>query len=133
MKFNTYLYYSLVLLIFTVLLFSVRHIVNTHRIIISSEELIDPVSIFWEVDKSDSLLRVKEPLYLGTNFILIDHQKNKYENDSAIYNELFADSIPNKGSVVNLNPPYVLWKLSKNDTIKVFKNNKTLSFVKSVN
>jgi len=131
MKISTYLYYCLVIFVFVGILFSVRYVVNTNRIIVDTEESINPIEIFWEVNREDSLLRIKDPLYLNTNFYLIESQKEKYNDDTAIISELYNDSIPNQGSLVNLKPPFMLWKSGKNDTIKVFKNQKTLFFVKS--
>ena len=130
MKINSFCYYFIVAFIFSGILFSVRYIVNSNRIIVSSEELINPTSIYWDVDEEDSLLRVKDPLYVDKGFILTELQFEKYKNDSVIFTELYSESVPNKGSLINLQPPFVLWKAGMNDTIKVFKAGKTLTFVK---
>lgn len=131
MKINSYCYYLIVVVIFSGILFSVRHVVNSNRIIVSSEELINPTSIYWDVDEEDSLLRIKDPLYVDKEFVLTKMQFEKYKSDSLIYNELYSDTTPNKGALINLQPPFVLWKSGMNDTIKVFKAGKTLNFVKS--
>lgn len=130
MKINSFCYYLIVAVIFSGILFSVRHVVNSNRIIVSSEESINPTSIYWDVDEEDSLLRVKDPLYVDKEFILTELQFEKYKNDSMIFTELYSEAIPNKGALINLQPPFVLWKAGMNDTIKVFKAGKTLTFVK---
>ena len=128
MKFG--LYYVTVFVFFCCILFSVRYIVNANRIIIGTEEIINPTEIFWDVNPSDSLLRVKEPLFLDKTFILSKHQVKKYKQDSIIYAELYEDTIPNKGALINMQPPFIMWKTKKNDTIKVYKNGMSLNFVK---
>jgi hypothetical protein len=130
MKINSFSYYFIVVVIFSGILLSVRHVVNSNRIIVSSEELINPTSIYWQVDEEDSLLRVKDPLYVDKGFILTEIQFEKYKNDSVIFNELYGESILNKGDLINLQPPFILWKAGMNDTIKVFKTGKTLNFVR---
>ncbi len=130
MKINKLGYYLTVLMIFCTVLFSVRYIVNSNRIIIGSEEAINAVEIFWYLDEEDSILRIKEPLYVDKSFVLSKSQLNKYKNDTIIYPELFGESVVNKGALINLKPPYVLWKVGMNDTIKVFKNGRSLKFVK---
>lgn len=132
MKKDLIFYYAIVALFFLVILFSVRYIVNTTRVFVGYEEAINPVEIKWEVDKVDSVLRVQEPVYLANNYYICKTQSQEYfsENDSIIVMELFSDSIVNKGSFLNLKPPYILWKNPKNDTLKVFKNERTLKFVK---
>lgn len=127
---NLLAYYSVVTLFFIAILFSVRYIVNTTRIAIDYESGINPVEISWDINAQDSILRVKEPIYITKEYYLIDSQKEKYKSDSMITAQLFQDSIPNKGSILNLKPPFVLWKSAMNDTVKVFKNEKTLKFVK---
>lgn len=112
------------------ILFSVRHVVNSNRIIIDSEEKIDPTSIYWTLEENDSLLRISDPLYLNKTFYLTKNHQEKFKNDTAIQKELYAENIPNKGSLINLSPPFVVWKKGKNDTIMVVKDNKNLSFVK---
>jgi hypothetical protein len=115
-------YFSIVLLFFVSILFSVRYIVNTTRIYVGYEEAINPTEIFWNIDSSDSILRVQDPLYLTKDYYLCNSHLERFKNDSVIMAELFKDSIPNKGSIINLKPPFVLWKNSQNDTIKIFKN-----------
>jgi hypothetical protein len=130
MKINSVNYYLIVLVIFSGILFSVRYIVNTNRIIIGSEESINPVEIYWEVDDEDSILRLKDPLYVDKTFVLSKNQCEKFKKDSLISSELFVDTVPNEGALINLKPPYVLWKSGMNDTIKVFKYGRSLNFVK---
>lgn len=132
MKNDRIIYYSIVVIFFLSILFSVRYVVNTTRIIIDYEQNINPTEIFWEVDKSDSTLRIQEPLYLSNNYYLSEKQKNAFYKDSIIGSQLYADSLPNKGSILNLKPPFVLWKSAKNDTVKVYKNQRTLKFVKKI-
>ncbi|MBS7332572.1 MAG: hypothetical protein KIG88_03115 [Weeksellaceae bacterium] len=133
MKKDLLFYYAIVALFFVVILFSVRYIVNTTRVFVGYEESVNPVEIKWQVDESDSVLRIQEPLYLANNYYICKSQtiETFTKNDSVIVKELFSDSTVNKGSVLNLKPPYVVWKNPKNDTLKVFKNEKTLRFVKA--
>lgn len=132
MKWNITFYYVTVCVFFVLILLSVRHIVNTNRVIISSVEAINPTEIFWELDDEDTLIRIKDPLYLPSTFYLCERQAVKYKKDSDFLNQLYGDSIAKKGSIINLKPPYVLWKSANNDTIKVYKDSKTLNFVKRI-
>ena len=132
MKWNITFYYITVCLFFVLILFSVRHIVNTNRVIISSEESINPTEIFWGMDEEDTLIRIKDPLYLPSTFYLCKGQVLKYKSDEELTSQLFGDSVVKKGSIINLRPPYVLWKSANNDTIKVYKDSKTLNFVKGI-
>jgi len=131
MKKGLIAYYGIVLFFFLIILFSVRYIVNTTRIFIGYEESINPVEIFWDIDDKDSILRVQDPLYMTKDYYLTKEHQNKIKEDSALTAQLFHDSVPNKGSIMNLKPPFVLWKSPKNDTVKIFKNEKTLRFVKN--
>jgi len=99
-------------------------------VVVDYENSISTTEIFWNIDSNDSILRITEPVYVTKHYYLIDLQKQKYKDDSLIMAELYKDSVPNPGSVLNLKPPFILWKGEKNDTIKVFKNEKTLKFVK---
>lgn len=123
-------YYGVVALFFVAILFSVRYIVNTTRIAVDYESSINPVEIFWEINSQDSVLRVREPLYITKEYRLVDSQKEKFRADPIIGEQLYSDSVSNPGSILNLEPPFVMWKSAKNDTVKVFKNEKTLKFVK---
>lgn len=132
MKKDLIIYYAIVASFFITIILSVRYIVNTTRVFVGYEESVNPVEIKWQVDEVDSVLRVQEPMYLANNYYICKTHdiKSFTKNDSVIVKELFSDSIANKGSVLNLKPPYILWKTAKNDTIKVFKNEKMLKFVK---
>lgn len=132
MKWNITFYYITVCLFFVLIIFSVRHIVNTNRVIVSAVESINPTEIFWEMNEEDTLIRIKDPLYLPSSFYLCPLQTKKYEKDKDLTQQLFGDSIAKKGSIINLKPPYVLWKAANNDTIKVYKDSKTLNFVKRI-
>lgn len=132
MKWNITFYYITVCVFFVLILFSVRHIVNTNRVIVSTVESIHPTEIFWEKDEKDTLIRIKDPLYLPSSFYLCQAQADKYMHDKELSAQLFGDSIAKKGSIINLKPPYVLWKSANNDTIKVYKDSKTLNFVKGI-
>ena len=125
-------YYSVVGIFFLAIIFSVRHIVNTTRIFIGYEESISPVEILWDIDREDSILRVEDPMYLANNYFLSEDQKSRLieSADSLVIAEVYSDSTENKGSILNLRAPYVLWKNPKNDTIKVFKNERMLMFIK---
>ncbi|WP_291046752.1 MULTISPECIES: hypothetical protein [unclassified Empedobacter] len=119
------------LFFFTVLIFSVRHIVNTTRIFVGYDDGFNPINIKWNFDKKDSTLRVKDPIYVRSDYYLIDYKDKAFlKKDTVLYAELFEDSLAVKGNVLNLKPPYFLWKETKNDTLKVFKHNITLKFTK---
>lgn len=130
MKLSSIFYALSVFFIFILILFSVRYIVNTNKIYIDYEEKVDPVQIFWQMDLNDSSLRVKEPLYLKDKYFIAANQKHKLINDSIYINEINSDSISKPGSIMNIKPPYILWKDPKSDTIKVFKSNYTYKFVR---
>ncbi len=124
-------YYLGVLVFFLVILLAVRYIVNNTRVFVGYEEGINPVEIQWNCDRRDSILRVVDPLYLHNQYYLINYENEAFiKSDSVLYNDLFNDTIPNKGSLMNVTPPYILWKSQKNDTIKLFKHNKTLKFTR---
>ena len=83
------------------------------------------------MDDKDSTLRVKDPLYLKKDYYLIDYKDTSFiKNDTVLYADLFSDSLKNKGSVMNIKPPYYIWKDQNNDTLKIFKHNITLKFIK---
>ena len=131
MKKELILYYIGILIFFTILIFSVRHIVNTTRIFVGYEDGFNPVNIKWNFDEKDSTLRVKDPIYVRNDYYLIDYKDKAFlKKDTILYAELFEDSLAVKGNVLNLKPPYFLWKEAKNDTLKVFKHNVTLKFTK---
>ena len=127
------LFYAISAVFFFVILFSVRYIVNITRIFVDFEEQITPTEIFWEIDSNDSILRIKEPVYMSNNYFLCEKQIEKLSirKDSVLLKEINNNSTKNKGSILNLRPPYVLWKSAKNDTVKVFKNEELLLFVRS--
>ncbi|WP_334126632.1 hypothetical protein [Empedobacter brevis] len=131
MKKELIFYYISVLVFFTVLIFSVRHIVNTTRIFVSYEDGFNPIHIKWNFDPKDSTLRVKDPMYLKNEYYLIDYKDKSFlKKDTVLYAELYDDSLTNKGNILNIQPPYFLWKEAKNDTLKVFKHSITLKFTK---
>lgn len=135
MKKELILYYIGILVFFTALIFSVRHIVNTTRIFVGYEDAFNPIYIRWSVDERDSTLRIKDPLYLRRGYYLANNSENSLkEKDSILYASLYNDSlIINKGSALNVAPPFYIWKEAKNDTLKIFKNGTTLKFVESAN
>ena len=135
MKKELIFYYIGILVFFTVLIFSVRHIVNTTRIFVGYEDAFNPIYIKWSVDDRDSTLRIKDPLYLRKGYYLTDNSVNSLkEKDSILYTDLFNDSLTeDKGSALNVKPPFYIWKEAKNDTLKFFKNGTTLKFVESTN
>ena len=130
MKLGSLFYAFSVISIFLFILFSVRYIVNSNKIYVDFEEKVDPVQIYWQMDSEDSILRIKEPLYLKDNYYLAENQKQKLTKDSIYINEISHDSISISGSLMNIKPPYILWKDAKNDTIKVFKSEFTYKFVR---
>jgi len=133
MKKGLILYYIGVFVFFTILIFSVRHIVNTTRTFVSFETGFNPVMIRWDIDKNDSTLRIKEPIFLRKDYHLIKYD-NKFliKNDSILFAELENDSIPDKGNLLNIKPPYYIWKEANNDTLKVFKHGVTLKFTSNL-
>lgn len=131
MKKELIFYYIGILVFFTILIFSVRHIVNTTRIFVSYEDGFNPIHIKWNVDAKDSTLRVKDPMYLKNEYYLIDYKDKSFlEKDTVMYAEMFDDSLATKGNILNIQPPYFIWKDAKNDTLKVFKRSITLKFTK---
>lgn len=125
-------YYLIVSSFFLIILITVYYVVNTTRVFVNYEESINPTEIMWEVDPEDSTLRIKDPVYLTNDYILVKNQYFKAKQDSAIFNQLFNDTIFVKGCIMNLKPPYLIWKSSNNDTIKIIKNEKTLKFIKRI-
>lgn len=111
------------------ILITVRYIVNHTRIFVNYEIEIDPIVINWERE-SDSMVRIKDPIYVRNDFFLIEYpDDNQYiKEDSVLYEELFHGQ-KNKGSLLNLSTPYTLWKSRYNDTIHVYKNKRHLKFV----
>ncbi|GGE88127.1 hypothetical protein GCM10010984_02310 [Chishuiella changwenlii] len=112
-----------------------RYIVNTTRVFVGYNDGFNPIYIKWSVDERDSTLRIKDPLYLRKGYYLADNSESSLkEKDSILYADLFSDSlIVNKGSALNVKPPFYIWKEAKNDTLKFFKNGTTLKFVESAN
>ncbi len=124
-------YYIGVLVFFVVLIFSVRHLVNTTRIFVGYESGFNPVHVKWNFEKRDSTLRIKDPIYLRKDYYLIKyHDQSFIEHDSLLYADLFSDSVVNKGNALNIEPPYFIWKEPKNDTLKIFQRNITLKFTR---
>ena len=100
MKKELIFYYIGVLVFFTVLIFSVRHIVNTTRIFVSYEDGFNPIHIKWNFDPKDSTLRVKDPMYLKNEYYLIDYKDRSFlKKDTVLYAELYDDSLTNKGNI----------------------------------
>ncbi|MBO6212448.1 hypothetical protein, partial [Algoriella sp.] len=131
MKKELIFYYIGVVVFFVALIFSVRHIVNTTRIFVSYEDGFNPIHVKWNMDDKDSTLRVKDPLYLKKDYYLIDYKDQSFiKNDTVLYADLLSDSLNNKGCVLNIKPPYYIWKEQNNDTLKVFKHSITLKFTK---
>lgn len=131
MKKELIFYYIGILVFFIVLIFSVRYIVNTTRVFVGYEDGFNPIQIKWDMDSRDSTLRVKDPMYLKDEYYLIHYTDQSFlEKDSVLYAEMFDDSLTTKGNLLNIKPPYFLWKEAKNDTLKVFKNSITLKFTK---
>lgn len=131
MKKELIFYYIGILVFFTILIFSIRHIVNTTRVFVGYEDGFNPIHIKWNLDPRDSTLRVKDPMYLRNEYYLVKNQDKLFlSKDTILYAEMFDDSLETKGNVLNIHPPYFLWKEAKNDTLKVFKNNVTLKFTK---
>jgi len=131
MKKELIIYYLGVVIFFVALLFSVRHLVNTTRVFVGYEDSFSPTLIKWSLDEKDSTLRIKDPLYLKKDYFLIDYKNDKFiKNDTILYADLMADSLTDKGCILNVKPPYYIWKEAKNDTLKVFKHNVTLKFTK---
>jgi hypothetical protein len=133
MKKEMLFYYAVVVGFIIALLFSVRYLINTTRIFVNSEEGFTPVLVKWNLDEKDSTLRIKDPLYLKKDYYLIDYKNDSFiKKDTVLYADLMEDSLVNKGSVLNIKPPYYIWKEAKNDTLKVFKHNVTLKFTSKI-
>ncbi len=131
MKKELLFYYVGVVVFLVVLLFSVRHLVNTTRIFVDNEDGFNPILVKWNLDEKDSTLRIKDPLYLKKDYFLIGYKNDSFiKNDTVLYADLMSDSLVNKGCVLNVQPPYYIWKEAKNDTLKIFKQNVTLKFTK---
>ena len=126
------LYYISVLSFFVIILGTVYYIVNTTRVLVNYEDYISPTEIMWEVDPEDSTLRIKDPVYITNDYKLVDHQYFKIKQDTLIFDQLYNDTIYAKGCLMNLKPPYILWKSRNNDTVKVIKNEMTLKFIKKI-
>lgn len=136
MKKELILYYIGILVFFTVLIFSVRHIVNTTRIFVGYNDAFNPIYIKWSFDERDSTLRIKDPLYLKKGYYLADNSEIFLkQKDSILHADLFNDSLSllDKGSALNVKPPFYIWKEANNDTLKFFKNGTTLKFVELTN
>ena len=69
--------------------------------------------------------------FISKERIFFDYKNDKFiKNDTILYADLMADSLTDKGCIMNVKPPYYIWKEAKNDTLKVFKHNVTLKFTK---
>ncbi|MDD3771040.1 MAG: hypothetical protein RBT46_07635 [Weeksellaceae bacterium] len=120
-------YWILVGIIFLLLLFMVRYVLDSSKVIIDKSLVIRPFKVHWSPN-SDGLLRINEPFYLNTNakFIVVD--LNKLATDEEIYNSLILRSQTNS-SLRDISPPFTIWKHENNDTIHIMKNNLVLDFI----
>ena len=106
MKKELLFYYVGVVVFLVVLLFSVRHLVNTTRIFVDNEDGFNPILVKWNLDEKDSTLRIKDPLYLKKDYFLIGYKNDSFiKNDTVLYADLMSDSLVNKGCVLNVQPP----------------------------
>lgn len=121
-----WIYWLMVFSIFIALILLVRFVLNTSRIYIDRSYPINPYYITWNLEK-DGLLRLNDPYYMQTKHIFIRENLEKLKLDTSIYNPLILRTTTNS-TMVDVEPPYLLWKKANNDTIYIMKNNIILRF-----
>ncbi|MFV0304353.1 MAG: hypothetical protein ACK5IC_02575 [Moheibacter sp.] len=119
-------YWLVVCTIFIALVFMVRFVLNSSKVYVDFETLINPYFIEWDLEHDNSL-RINEPYFLKTNYSLIASDKVKLETDSTIYPPLRLN-IDSVSTLRNIKRPYLLWKNANSDTIYVLKNNLLLHY-----
>lgn len=119
-------YWSMVVVIFFALIFLVRFVLNSSKIMVDESMLIHPYKIEWGLER-DQTLRINEPFFLDTDLPLIQEDLDKIKSDSAIYSLLILNP-EHGGTLRDLKYPYLIWKNEHSDTIHILKNNIVLNF-----
>lgn len=117
--------------ILVALVFMVRFVLNSSKVFITEEMIINPLEIKWGLER-DGSLRVNDPFYLDTKATLIKNSIDLVKNDSTLQLELLED-LENINHLKDVNHPYLLWKNKNSDTIHLLKNNTYLSFLLNQN
>lgn len=113
--------------ILVALVFMVRFVLNSSKVFITEEMIINPLEIKWGFER-DGSLRVNDPFYLDTKATLIKNSIDWVKNDSTLQLELLED-LENINHLKDVNHPYLLWKNKNSDTIHLLKNSTYLSFL----
>ena len=113
--------------ILVALVFMVRFVLNSSKVFITEEMMINPLEIKWGLER-DGSLRVNDPFYLDTKATLIKNSIDWVKNDSTLQLELLED-LEKINYLKDVNHPYLLWKNNNSDTIHLLKNNTYLSFL----
>lgn len=120
-------YWIMVCAILVALIFMVRFVLNSSKVFVTEEMIINPLEIKWGLEK-DGSLRVNDPFYLNTNVTLIQNSIDFYKNDSSREKEELLENIEEINYLKDVKHPYILWKNKNSDTIYLLKNNVYLSF-----
>lgn len=120
-------YWILVTAIFISLIFMVHYVLDHSKVYVNKNTVIRPYLIEWTFE-DDGTLKINEPFYLNTDAKLIDKDIEVVKNDSLL-NALLNSDAETAGSFIQLEPPYLIWKNAKSDTIHVMKNDISLNFL----
>lgn len=121
-----YYYWIMVLIIFVALVFMVRFVLNSSKVLVDISTPINPHYIEWDLER-DGSLRINEPYFLATDIEFIPTDLDKLKVDSSLYVALVKEST--SGSTLkDVKKPYLIWKNANSDTVHVVKNNIVLKF-----
>lgn len=116
----------MVIIIFVALVFMVRFVLNSSKVLVDKSTPINPHYIEWDLER-DGSLRINEPYFLATDIEFIQTDLDKLKVDSSIYVPLIKEST--SGSTLkDVKKPYLIWKNANSDTVHVVKNNIVLKF-----
>lgn len=105
----------------------VHYVLDHSKVYVNKNTVIRPYLIEWTFE-DDGTLKINEPFYLNTDAKLIDKDIEVVKNDSLL-NALLNSDAETAGSFIQLEPPYLIWKNAKSDTIHVMKNDISLNFL----
>lgn len=109
-------YWLMILCILIALVFMVRFVLNSSKIMVDESMPIHPFEIDWGLER-DGSLRVNDPFYL-------DADAHLFPNETIHLSPTAAEELQLK----DLKYPYLIWKNKGSDTLHVIKNDEHFKF-----
>lgn len=109
-------YWIMISGIFIALIFMVRFVLNSSKIMVNESMPIHAFQIEWGLER-DGSLRVNDPFYLDTEIKL-------FPNETLQFNAYTTEIMQLK----DLKHPYLIWKNKDSDTLHVVKNDEHYKF-----